>query len=546
MSRGFDHNSSEYLDQANVPVSSMPFTMSCRFFCPTDAQQGSELQWDLMTFSDASQNDNWSGLYLTNASHPSPNKLLCSMDGESGSTGTATSTGTWSTSIWHHAACVFTSTTSRAVFLDGAKDTNGTTVVAPTFGLLDKYTIGEWVRTPNLVRYFNGHIAEVAVWDVALTDEEITALSKGISPLLIRPDNLVSYVPLVRDEDEDIITGNTFTANGTPTIETHAPTSYPDGGEQSPAQIIASTPPVTMDSTANAGATMTVQDVTQLITMDSTAAGTTSATSEAGQGIVEMDSTAAGKTTATVSTVDVTLTLSSTAAGLTTATVETEPLMSSTAAGLTTATAIDPSQDVAMDSTAAGTTTATAIDANLQLFQNDHFRVVLRELGQLLDEIPRTSPYTLDLDALSLPDGFWSIDIIFRDQFGTDSLKCTVDVDVSSGSVRHRLREVVRVEGIPKSGGDVEIRAALEIVQDSQRDNPATIEFADQSDLATIIGTATFAARQAVFKITKNYDDGMLVRPAARSKDSLGRVSPWIFGDAVAADDMAPATPVLV
>ena len=35
-----------------------------------------------------------------------------------------------------------------------------------------------------------------AVWGVALTQGEIDALAAGISPLLIRPDHLLEYVPL--------------------------------------------------------------------------------------------------------------------------------------------------------------------------------------------------------------------------------------------------------------------------------------------------------------------------------------------------------------
>ncbi len=39
-----------------------------------------------------------------------------------------------------------------------------------------------------------------AGWDVVLTREEIARLASGISPLLIRPDRLVYYAPLVYEK----------------------------------------------------------------------------------------------------------------------------------------------------------------------------------------------------------------------------------------------------------------------------------------------------------------------------------------------------------
>lgn len=38
--------------------------------------------------------------------------------------------------------------------------------------------------------------ASIAEWNVFLTDEELDALSRGVSPSLIRPEALVSYTPL--------------------------------------------------------------------------------------------------------------------------------------------------------------------------------------------------------------------------------------------------------------------------------------------------------------------------------------------------------------
>ena len=38
---------------------------------------------------------------------------------------------------------------------------------------------------------FDGTTSYIATWDVALSDEEVRALSNGISPRYIRPSNLI-------------------------------------------------------------------------------------------------------------------------------------------------------------------------------------------------------------------------------------------------------------------------------------------------------------------------------------------------------------------
>ena len=42
----------------------------------------------------------------------------------------------------------------------------------------------------------NGRLAEIAIWNAALTDDEVLSLSKGVSPLRVDPQNLVAYWPL--------------------------------------------------------------------------------------------------------------------------------------------------------------------------------------------------------------------------------------------------------------------------------------------------------------------------------------------------------------
>lgn len=63
------------------------------------------------------------------------------------------------------------------------------------FGSINTATIGAR-RDTDVDIHFKGKIAEVALWNVALSDDEIALLSQGESPLNIRRADLIHYWPL--------------------------------------------------------------------------------------------------------------------------------------------------------------------------------------------------------------------------------------------------------------------------------------------------------------------------------------------------------------
>ncbi len=71
----------------------------------------------------------------------------------------------------------------------------------------------------------NGLIAEVGLWNVALTAEEIASLAKGMTCDKVRPQSLVFYAPLVRNL-VDAKGGLTITNNNSATVANH-PRIYP-------------------------------------------------------------------------------------------------------------------------------------------------------------------------------------------------------------------------------------------------------------------------------------------------------------------------------
>jgi len=143
---------------------------------------------------------------------------------------TATGTGAgWSTNSWVHAAGVFESSTNRVAYLNGGFTGSNITLVnipeqISTFGVNLNVATSSGIGTGHDAAGQVVRMAEAAIWDAALTTDEILALSKGAKPKTVRPDSLIFYSPLVRgntSKDSIVLeeTGNcplTVTYTGTP------------------------------------------------------------------------------------------------------------------------------------------------------------------------------------------------------------------------------------------------------------------------------------------------------------------------------------------
>jgi len=117
-----------------------------------------------------------------------------------------------------HVGGVFTSASSRTAYLDGVAGTTNTSNVGSQ-NTADTITVGAgWSTTIGV--YFAGDIAEVGVWNVALTAAEIASLARGFTCDRVRPQSLVFYAPLIRDL-VDLSGGRTITNNNTATVANH-------------------------------------------------------------------------------------------------------------------------------------------------------------------------------------------------------------------------------------------------------------------------------------------------------------------------------------
>lgn len=210
MARFFDDVQSEYLGHAAAIVSAYPLTMAAWVY--TDAHTSAN-QTILAVLDDSSPNY-YHSLRIAGW------RANIRAESYDGGWGTASSASGPDLDSWHHACGVFTAATARAAFIDGGGKGTNSTDITPT-------GLGATRIARRVADYMSGRIAEAAIWNVALTDEEVAILGAGYSPLFVRPQNLVAYWPLIRDEDQDRIGGYDMTAYNAPSIATHPPVIYP-------------------------------------------------------------------------------------------------------------------------------------------------------------------------------------------------------------------------------------------------------------------------------------------------------------------------------
>lgn len=117
---------------------------------------------------------------------------------------------TWTAGTWHHIAGTYDgdlASNQMAIYWDGALEANATQT-----GVIgenaDRLTIGSRNDAGvNALYPFDGQINELAIWDAALTADEVSLLYNSKvkrMPLQIQPANLVLYLPF-----DDVADGQT-------------------------------------------------------------------------------------------------------------------------------------------------------------------------------------------------------------------------------------------------------------------------------------------------------------------------------------------------
>lgn len=233
MARSNTGSSSNRYTQNTVPFTAAPCTIAA-WFNPANLTSCSNL-----VFVTHSSFSNYFGLIYdgANLNGAGDNVFLADCTQSTSAYGVSPTGGVAGT--WMHGAAVFTSATSRQAFMNGVGGTVNTTSKTPAMTTPVTHLGGISTFSP-----MNGALAEVALWNVALTADEVLALSRGVCPLLIRPNNLNRYWPLLGSGiAADIlcrVSGLGLTTVGTMAKAAHAPVWMPQiplGG-----QIISSGP----------------------------------------------------------------------------------------------------------------------------------------------------------------------------------------------------------------------------------------------------------------------------------------------------------------
>jgi len=201
VARDFTANTANFLsvgDVTAVDITGFPITL-CAWIRPdvVNAEQGIATKWGATTQYE---------LELT-----ATGKASFGVNASGGSTLVNGAT-TLTPSVWQHVAGKQT-TTDVFVYLNGVQD-GTSTVERSIVNTNASFLIGKFgTGTP-----FDGRIAEVAVWNIALSDTEIAALAAGYPASMIQAASLKGYWQIqgtASPEPDTSGNGNSATINGT-------------------------------------------------------------------------------------------------------------------------------------------------------------------------------------------------------------------------------------------------------------------------------------------------------------------------------------------
>lgn len=208
------NGTTQYAKRENAVVSVAPFTVSA-FFLSTNIAD-IQAVWGQSSGVDA--NDYWRlGLRPDLPDDP----LAAYIKRSVGPVGNPTTTSGYTSGNWHHSAFVEAGSQDHRVYIDGGS--KGLDVINDEAPLLANImTIGALAYNGGYLQYFTGKIAQVAIWGIALSDEEIRQISNGVDPTTIRSGDLIAYWELEDNADDSIGVLN-LTLVGSPSFDSDVP-----------------------------------------------------------------------------------------------------------------------------------------------------------------------------------------------------------------------------------------------------------------------------------------------------------------------------------
>lgn len=216
-SRQFTETSGQFMARTTAPVSTYPCTLAA-WYKPSNLTSNHVIVY-VGSATDARR------FMIYKMSNAGGNVARASSVPDGGGAGSDAvgTTAMTDTTRWYHVVGVWTSSTSRKIYVDGVLEATDTNSVATTS--LNRFALAARGNpAPTYGLYANAKIAEAGVWNVALTDAEVLQLAKGANPQWIQRTALVAYVPLWTGLSPDLdLTGNTLGLTNAPTQSTDHP-----------------------------------------------------------------------------------------------------------------------------------------------------------------------------------------------------------------------------------------------------------------------------------------------------------------------------------
>jgi hypothetical protein len=183
MSRGA-FSTINYFSRSDAGITSEPITMACWFY-PVSLTN----HMGLINIAAAAPGSGYS-LSVRGATAGDPVGAMK----DTSTTGIATASGPNGTvNTWFHAAGVFNFSNSRFAYFNGTAGSENTTNVVDPASAYQSIGVRKYNTGPTIDQSFQGYIAEVGIWTVALSGTEISSLASGIRPPQIQRANLVRY-----------------------------------------------------------------------------------------------------------------------------------------------------------------------------------------------------------------------------------------------------------------------------------------------------------------------------------------------------------------
>jgi hypothetical protein len=248
MARVFVAGSSQYLVNSNAVVGAFPMTMACWAY-----SNNITTNYMLMSLGDKDTDLDYMYIAMRGAIAGDPVRFaLFNQQVGADYTEYETSNG-FSATTWHHVAGVAPDFENAIAYLDGDPAGAYNFQTARPWPEIDSTALGVLIRS-SITGYLDGRMAEAAIWSAALTAAELAILAEGYSPLMVRPQSLVAYWPLMGNlsPEIDIVGGYDMTLTNAPTKANHPRVFYPYTPFH-PAFTAAGAPAATVFMTPNRG-----------------------------------------------------------------------------------------------------------------------------------------------------------------------------------------------------------------------------------------------------------------------------------------------------